>query len=857
MKLFTKDIDRKLFAQYPKGANLENQYAVAKIFNPYGRGRWYLLNSDPNDPDYIWAIVQMGNIVEMGSVSRRELEQLRVSQFRLPLERDLGFRQVRANELYVGLTQGKFYKKGGWVEANVTNEMRGEDADEYGTFELYKRGGRVEVKILNRDEAFSPQKYNWLLGDFDKDGLANVDDKSPYDADVTDRIDSPSIERGINTILDLKSTMDKNMYSFVEDLKNISPDNSKIYARTKTPYSIIDKLIKKRLLNPKTGLTDLIGTTIVTNDKKELDAVKKVIESGKLGRVIELEDMYANPKQGYRAYHFLVEKNGMPIELQLKTKRQKALNELSHEPYKLGELDADKLIAMTEVANKADNGDKAAAAEYDTFMKQPNIERVFYKFENGGYLEGGGATRAVGANIKGSIALLSGTARRELINENAITESEVEELYKAGYDFNDLKIIYLGLYGGVKDENFLGARNWAGSKLLQAADLIVEENMQGLADFRSDVRAAIIKKLISIAKRECYEIGLKYPSIDWDVIKTKYNIKEEPDEFQYSDELFYVWRGKGIVISGYKEDIKKNGGQNNPPRLNSFPFGYCGIICYSKEIMYDVAKTILEKRLGSVKQMELFYNGLGGLGGYEWLKILELKRKQTAGYKKGGVTDSGNAEMLRSNAKAISHHAKELQDTAKGKNIEAWVVAKSERAATDLSDVTHYLDGKEYSNGGETHDLQHLVGRHINLYALGASQPTTAVIKGVSVTDKKFAKRDVVLETTGGGVERLPLAKFNDFFNGANITLYDGKEKYGLELVEGGGYMAKGGKVGFSDKVKAINQSLLKRKKVSPKVQKDYGKTYSPKEAEDSAKRIVGAMTASERLKSVMKKSKK
>jgi hypothetical protein len=72
-----------------------------------------------------------------------------------------------------------------------------------------------------------------------------------------------------------------------------------------------------------------------------------------------------------------------------------------------------------------------------------------------------------------------------------------------------------------------------------------------------------------------------------------------------------------------------------------------------------------------------------------------------------------------------------------------------------------------------------------------------------------------------------------------------------------GGYMAKGGKVKFADKVKSIKSSLLERKKVSPKVQKDYGKTYSPKEAEESAKRIVGAMTAKERLMAKRKKSKK
>jgi hypothetical protein len=73
--------------------------------------------------------------------------------------------------------------------------------------------------------------------------------------------------------------------------------------------------------------------------------------------------------------------------------------------------------------------------------------------------------------------------------------------------------------------------------------------------------------------------------------------------------------------------------------------------------------------------------------------------------------------------------------------------------------------------------------------------------------------------------------------------------------------MANGGKVKFDDKVKSIKASLLKRKKVSPKVQKDYGKTYSPEEAEESAKRIVGSMVKNEkrqpRVSKMLEKMKK
>ena len=56
--------------------------------------------------------------------------------------------------------------------------------------------------------------------------------------------------------------------------------------------------------------------------------------------------------------------------------------------------------------------------------------------------------------------------------------------------------------------------------------------------------------------------------------------------------------------------------------------------------------------------------------------------------------------------------------------------------------------------------------------------------------------------------------------------------------------MNMGGKVTFDDKVSSIKKSLLKKKTVSPKIQKDYGKTYNKKEALESAQRIAGAMRA-------------
>lgn len=145
MKLFTKEIDKKLAAQYHLGADLNAQVVVAKIFNPYGNGRWYLINSDPSDPDYLWAIVQIGDIVEVGSVSRKELENLRVGRLRFPLERDLGFSQRNAQEVYNGVVSGKTYAKGGMADVTPTYAAGGINEAELSKFAEALQNAEMEA----------------------------------------------------------------------------------------------------------------------------------------------------------------------------------------------------------------------------------------------------------------------------------------------------------------------------------------------------------------------------------------------------------------------------------------------------------------------------------------------------------------------------------------------------------------------------------------------------------------------------------------------------------------------------------------------------------------------------------------
>jgi hypothetical protein len=67
----------------------------------------------------------------------------------------------------------------------------------------------------------------------------------------------------------------------------------------------------------------------------------------------------------------------------------------------------------------------------------------------------------------------------------------------------------------------------------------------------------------------------------------------------------------------------------------------------------------------------------------------------------------GNLDMIKNSVTAIKHHADELtMELKKNPDIEAWVLTKVDRAAQNLSDVTHYLDGEmnKFADGGKMTD---------------------------------------------------------------------------------------------------------------------------------------------------------
>lgn len=115
---------------------------------------------------------------------------------------------------------------------------------------------------------------------------------------------------------------------------------------------------------------------------------------------------------------------------------------------------------------------------------------------------------------------------------------------------------------------------------------------------------------------------------------------------------------------------------------------------YNVYSVLEVSDSIVRERV---------FEKLSEILGVEYDYIYKIWLRSSDQYAKGGGIENENAYMVANNNKQIFHHTKEMAEALKGaKNVPAWVVAKVNRSASDLSDATHYLEGAEgmYAEGG-------------------------------------------------------------------------------------------------------------------------------------------------------------
>jgi len=230
-------------------------------------------------------------------------------------------------------------------------------------------------------------------------------------------------------------------------------------------------------------------------------------------------------------------------------------------------------------------------------------------------------------------------------------------------------------------------------------------------------------------------------------------------------------------------------------------------------------------------------------------------------YADGGFV-SGNKEMIKSQIKEIKHHANELEDTIdKQSDVEAWVVGKMERSTTDLSDVTHYLDGRsefekggEMAKGGEIASIKKRVDEVNALIKLGIENDIEVVDNSTTweapmkykplkysngVLYIEYQELDLYSYLKGRGTKyetkKEKVTKYDDSYGyGAGVTqkqmLNDIAKMYRKALringitYEDGGEMARGGVINL-DEYKNIDE-LIELYKVNSKWYA-YGKRYN------------------------------
>lgn len=236
-------------------------------------------------------------------------------------------------------------------------------------YESYRSGGTVKTRYLGPVSGIllktpSPtseiSNKEFIHGDFDKDGTPNVDDKLPFRSEVSAQI-------GYDTRLsdELKKIEEHNRKhqtpaKNTRRLLEHALPKAEVTSRVKSTPSTVNKLNRKSLAS----IQDSAGVRVLTDSYAQLvDAKNQAIrrlEQQKGVKIVKVEDFYAHPKEGneaYRAVHIDIQRDGVPVEIQLKTKRMQDIHDEIHTSYKTGSGgDADALKRQVEAALKADLG---------------------------------------------------------------------------------------------------------------------------------------------------------------------------------------------------------------------------------------------------------------------------------------------------------------------------------------------------------------------------------------------------------------------------------------------------------------------------------------------------------------------
>ena len=180
---------------------------------------------------------------------------------------------------------------------------------------------------------------SYIHGDFDTDGIANIDDKKPFNSRISEPVNKEvSLSKTIKYVETKRAQANMILDNYLKEHPNYK-------GRVKDTYSIINKQVRR---NPSIT-NDLIGIRYEAEKRKQaLKEFKKfnndnrvpkekVVFTEKIGKDNKYRSL-AKSKNHYRAYHSnIITPGGFGLEAQFRTKEHGKLNDAMHEYYKKGE----------------------------------------------------------------------------------------------------------------------------------------------------------------------------------------------------------------------------------------------------------------------------------------------------------------------------------------------------------------------------------------------------------------------------------------------------------------------------------------------------------------------------------------
>lgn len=180
----------------------------------------------------------------------------------------------------------------------------------------------------------------FLFGDYDKDGVRNIDDPKPLDKSKkwptrSSKFYHKTRMGGQDVKLSkvIHDTEKKNKQS-TPLFRRLLKQNKGSYGRTKTVPSTLDKLVKHH----HSDIRDTSAVTITTKDRKSAFKKAKQIKQKYKTDSKEYDNFYKKPKGGvYYGIHLgILGKNKERVEVQVKSKKMDEHSKKMHDTYKKG-----------------------------------------------------------------------------------------------------------------------------------------------------------------------------------------------------------------------------------------------------------------------------------------------------------------------------------------------------------------------------------------------------------------------------------------------------------------------------------------------------------------------------------------